>query len=86
VIATGTTHSVRDFLEAAFSKIDIEDYMDFVVQDPRFMRQSEVPYLKGCYSKAKVVLGWDPQVGFDGLVSRMVSYDIQQFKEQEMIG
>ena len=86
VIATGTTHSVRDFLEAAFSKIDIEEYMDFVVKDPKFMRPSEVPYLKGDYSKAKIVLGWGPKVGFEELVSRMVSYDIQQFKEQEIVG
>jgi GDPmannose 4,6-dehydratase len=50
------------------------------------MRPSEVPYLKGNYSKAKIVLGWDPKVGFEELVSRMVSYDIQQFKEQEIVG
>jgi GDPmannose 4,6-dehydratase len=86
VIATGTTHSVRDFLKAAFNKIGIEEYMDFVVQDPKFMRPSEVPYLKGNYSKARVVLGWDPKVDFDQLVSRMVEYDIQQVKEQETAG
>ena len=86
VIATGETHSVRDFLEASFATIGIEDYMTFVRQDPRFMRPSEVPYLKGNYSKAKVVLGWKPQVSFDDLVSRMVDYDIKQIKERETIG
>ena len=86
VIATGETHSVRDFLEASFAAIGIEDYMTFVRQDPRFMRPSEVPYLKGNYSKAKVVLGWKPQVSFSDLVSRMVDYDIKQIKEREMIG
>ena len=86
VIATGKTHSVRDFLKAAFNKIGIENYMDFVVQDPRFMRPSEVPYLKGSAYKAKVVLGWEPKVDFEELVSRMVEYDIQQAKEKEMIG
>ena len=75
-----------DFLEASFATIGIEDHMTFVRQDPRFMRPSEVPYLKGSYSKAKVVLGWKPQVGFDDLVSRMVDYDIKQIKEREMIG
>ena len=50
------------------------------------MRPSEVPYLKGNYSKARVVLGWDPKVDFDQLVSRMVEYDIQQVKEQETAG
>jgi GDPmannose 4,6-dehydratase len=86
VIATGKTHSVRDFLEASFDIIGIKDYMDFIVQDPKFMRPSEVPYLKGNYSKAKVILGWRPKVDFDQLVSRMVQYDIQQTKEQETIG
>ena len=45
-----------------------------------------MPYLKGSYSKAKVVLGWKPQVGFDDLVSRIVDYDIKQIKDREMIG
>ena len=85
VIATGTTHSVREFLEAAFNKIGIENYMDFVVQDPKFMRPSEVPFLKGSAYKAKVVLGWNPKVGFEELVSRMVEYDIQQAKEKETV-
>ena len=86
VIATGETHSVRDFLESSFATIGIEDYMTFVRQDPRFMRPSEVPYLKGNYSKAKVVLGWRPLVSFDDLVSRMVDYDIKQIKERETVG
>ena len=86
VIATGKTHSVRDFLESSFATIGIEDYMTFVRQDSRFMRPSEVPYLKGNYSKAKVVLGWKPLVSFDDLVSRMVDYDIKQIKERETVG
>tara|TARA_R110002020_G_scaffold133090_3_gene297015 strand:+ start:2016 stop:3041 length:1026 start_codon:yes stop_codon:yes gene_type:complete len=86
VIATGETHSVRDFLESSFATIGIEDYMTFVRQDSRFMRPSEVPYLKGNYSKAKVVLGWKPLVSFDDLVSRMVDYDIKQVKEREIVG
>tara|TARA_B100000029_G_scaffold311718_1_gene304273 strand:+ start:406 stop:1431 length:1026 start_codon:yes stop_codon:yes gene_type:complete len=86
VIATGETHSVRDFLKASFETIGIDDYTTFVRQDPRFMRPSEVPYLKGNYSKAKVVLGWNPQVSFSDLVSRMVDYDIKQIKERETVG
>jgi GDPmannose 4,6-dehydratase len=86
VIATGTTHSVREFLEAAFNKIGIENYMDFVVQDPKFMRPSEVPFLKGSAYKAKVVLGWRPKVDFEELVSRMVEYDIQQANTKETVG
>ena len=86
VIATGKTYSVRQFLEAAFSKIGIENYMDFVVQDPKFMRPSEVPFLKGSAYKARIVLGWKPKVGFEELVSRMVEHDIQQAKEKDTTG
>ena len=81
VIATGKTHSVRDFLVAAFDSIGIQDYSDFVVQDPRFMRPSEVPYLKGDPNKAKTVLGWEPEVSFEQLVSRMIDYDISALKD-----
>jgi GDPmannose 4,6-dehydratase len=76
VIATGETHSVRDFLVATFDQIGIQDYADFIVQDPRFMRPSEVPYLKGNPSKADVMLGWKSKVSFEELVFRMVNYDI----------
>jgi len=80
VIATGETHSVRDFLVAAFDQIGVQDYTDFVVQDPRFMRPSEVPYLKGNASKADVMLGWKPKVSFGELVSRMVNYDVSELQ------
>jgi len=76
VVATGESHSVRDFLEAAFAKIGVANYMDFVVQDPKYMRPSKVPYLRGDYSKALERLSWKPEVSFDELVDRMVKYDI----------
>lgn len=81
VIATGKTNSVRDFLTASFDRIGIQDYTEFVVQDPRFMRPSEVPYLKGDPNKAKTVLGWEPEVSFEQLVSRMIDYDISALKD-----
>jgi GDPmannose 4,6-dehydratase len=80
VIATGKTHSVRDFLTASFDRIGIQDYAEFVVQDPRFMRPSEVPYLKGDPNKARRVLSWKPEVSFEQLVSRMIDYDIGALK------
>lgn len=76
VVATGESHSVRDFLELAFAKIGVANYMDFVIQDPKYMRPSEVPYLRGDYSKAKEKFSWEPKVSFDKLVDRMVKYDI----------
>jgi len=81
VVATGEAHSVRDFLETAFSKIGVENYMDFVTQDPKYMRPSEVPYLRGDYSKALARLSWKPEVSFDKLVDRMVKYDIMELGE-----
>ena len=79
---------LKRYQQFAFSELwhCMYNYMDFVVQDPRFMRPSEVPYLKGSAYKAKVVLGWEPKVDFEELVSRMVEYDIKQAKEKEMIG
>jgi len=76
VIATGKTHSVRQFLEIAFGHVGLE-YEDYVVQDPRFMRPAEVDQLIGDNSKARRVLGWEPTVGFEQLVTMMVDSDIK---------
>jgi GDPmannose 4,6-dehydratase len=80
VIATGKTHSVMDFLKAAFRSVDLpddEDYiMKFVRVDPQFVRPSEVNYLRGDASLAREDFKWTPKVSFEQLVERMVSYDI----------
>ena len=76
VIATGRTHSVRQFLEIAFGHVGL-NYQDHVVQDPRFMRPAEVDQLIGDNSKARRVLGWEPTVGFEQLVTMMVDSDIK---------
>ncbi len=79
VIATGETHSVREFLEAAIEAADlpggIDDYVDF---DPNMIRPSEVEILVGDASKAKRVLGWEPKINFQELVSLMVKKDIER--------
>ena len=64
VIATGETHSIRDFLDAAFAHVGIDDWAPYVVQDERFMRPAEVDHLIGDASKAHDVLGWKPRVSF----------------------
>ena len=74
VIATGETHSVRDFADAAF-RIAGLDYRQHVVSDPRFFRPSEVDLLQGDASKARRVLNWAPQHGFEELVKDMVLSD-----------
>jgi GDPmannose 4,6-dehydratase len=75
VIATGRTHSVRDFLEIAFGRLDL-NYEDHVTQDPRYMRPAEVDQLIGDNSKAKRELGWEPTVSFEELVTMMVDADM----------
>ncbi|MCP4571166.1 MAG: GDP-mannose 4,6-dehydratase [bacterium] len=75
VIATGRTHSVRQFLEIAFGHVDL-NYEDYVKQDPRFLRPAEVDQLIGDSSKAKNELGWVPTVSFEDLVVMMVDADL----------
>ncbi|MEM8549913.1 MAG: GDP-mannose 4,6-dehydratase, partial [Verrucomicrobiota bacterium] len=81
VIATNQTHSVKDFLEASFSSVDL-DWNDYVGFDERFLRPAEVDLLIGDYSKAKNELGWEPQTDMKGLAELMVKAD-QQLLDQE---
>ena len=78
VIATGESHTVRDFCEVAFSHVGL-DYQKHVVMDPRFLRPAEVDTLLGDASLAKEVLGWEPQVTFEGLVKMMVDADLARW-------
>ena len=75
IIATGVTHSVRDFCERAFQHVGL-DYRDYVIHDESHLRPSEVDALVGDASKAHRVLGWSPSVGFDDLVAMMVDADM----------
>ncbi|MGQ9612567.1 MAG: GDP-mannose 4,6-dehydratase [Chloroflexus sp.] len=81
VIATGETHSVREFCELAFGYVGL-DYRDYVVIDQRFMRPAEVDLLIGDASKARQKLGWQPRTTFPELVQMMVEADLQLVKEQ----
>jgi GDPmannose 4,6-dehydratase len=80
VIATGETHSIREFLDAAFAHVGIDDWSKHVTQDPRFMRPAEVELLIGDATKAKEKLGWTPTVSFPELVAMMVDSDIAAVK------
>jgi GDPmannose 4,6-dehydratase len=75
VIATGETHSVREFAEKAFAHAGL-DWEKYVVVDPTLFRPAEVDLLIGDASKAKKDLGWRPEVTFDQLVARMVEADL----------
>jgi len=76
VIATGDTHSIREFLDYAFEHIGIKDWEKYVGQDPRFMRPAEVDVLRGDSTKAQTELGWKPKTSFQQLVYKMVGNDI----------
>ena len=80
VIATGETHSVREFLEVAFNHMGL-DWKKYVEIDPRYFRPAEVELLIGDYSKAKKKLGWEPKTRFTDLVKLMVDEDIRRLKE-----
>ena len=81
VVATGETHSVREFCQLAFDHVGL-DYEQFVVQDERFVRPAEVDYLVGDASKAKRELGWEPEVSFAQLVSMMMDADLRLVAKQ----
>ena len=83
VIATGKTYSIKEFLNEAFSLIDIWDWENFIVIDPKFYRPADVEYLLGVPLKAKDQLQWEPKVTFEELVKLMVDNDINEAQKLE---
>jgi GDPmannose 4,6-dehydratase len=84
VIATGETHSVREFLEKVFQKLDL-DIEKHVEIDSRYFRPTEVDVLLGDASKARKKLGWSPKVGFEQLIDMMVSADLEQAQKEKTL-
>lgn len=100
VIATGESHSVREFVEKAFKEVGIDitwegdgvnevgknrDTGDVLVEiDPRYFRPTEVDYLRGDPSKAKKKLGWEPRVSFDELIRMMVREDLKEAERDQL--
>ena len=82
IVATGETHSVREFLELSFGRLDL-DYRDFVEFDTKYTRPSEVDVLLGDASKARKVLGWEPEVDFPSLVKMMVDHDLELARREK---
>ena len=80
VVATGETHSIREFLDLAFGQANL-DWKKHVEIDPRYYRPAEVDILMGDYSKAKKKLGWEPRTKFPELVKLMVEADIKLLKD-----
>jgi GDPmannose 4,6-dehydratase len=84
VVATGEAHSVREFVEAAFTRLGL-DWQEFVEIDPRYYRPTEVEHLHGDPSKAVRELGWQPRVSFAELVARMVDFDLELAKQEKTL-
>jgi GDPmannose 4,6-dehydratase len=82
VIATGETHSIREFLDVAFRRVNISDWERYVVQDPRFFRPAEVDLLVGDPEKARTHLGWSPKVTFEDLANMMVDCDVAEQRQR----
>jgi GDPmannose 4,6-dehydratase len=82
VICTGETHTIREFLDAAFKMVGINTWDHLIVQDPAFYRPAEVDYLRGDSSKARTKLGWTPKTSFEGLVNIMMSHDVAHFPSE----
>lgn len=77
VIGTGTSHSVRDFVEAAFREVGVENWKKYIEIDPRYYRPSEVDNLIADTRKAKTVLGWKHTTNFPELVRIMLKHDLE---------
>ncbi len=84
VVATGETHSVREFVAEAFSRLDLE-WEEFVEYDPRYERPAEAETLVGDAAKARQVLGWEPKVRFKELVQIMVEADLELAQREKKI-
>ena len=84
VVATGEAYSVREFVEKVFGRLGL-DWQAHVEIDPRYFRPTEVEYLLGDPSKAKAKLGWEPKIGLNELVERMVAHDLELARQEKTL-
>src|SRR5580658_196565 len=83
-VATGESHSVREFLEAAADRCAL-DWRNVVETDPRYLRPTEVDYLMGDSSKIREKLGWRPKISFEKLVHLMVDHDLELARQEQTL-
>jgi GDPmannose 4,6-dehydratase len=84
VVATGASHSVREFLDEVFGCLEL-NWREFVEFDPRYLRPTEVDLLEGDSSKARARLGWAPKVGFKDLVRMMIDHDLELARSEQTL-
>jgi len=82
VVATGISHSVKDLIQVAFDRLEL-DWKGYVISDTNLFRPAEVDHLLGDPRKAKAKLGWEPKVIFEKLIEMMVDYDLQLIKRTQ---
>ena len=84
ILATGQSYKVRDFVKAAFKKVEL-DWEDYVRTSDKYQRPNEVHFLRGDSTKAQEQLGWSPKVDFQGLVSMMVESDLLLAEKEKVL-
>lgn len=84
IISTMKTYSVREMIDYVFKKLDM-DYNKFIIQDEKFMRPEELKYLKGDSTKARKILGWEPEYTFEMLMDEMINHWDEQIRINKMI-
>jgi GDPmannose 4,6-dehydratase len=84
VLATGQSHTVKEFAQLAFKKLDLE-WEEFVESSQKYFRPNEVEFLLGDYTKAEKELGWKPTTSFDKLVDLMIESDMHLAKQEEVL-
>ena len=80
VVATGKTHSVRQMCEYVFKTLEL-DYKDYIVQNPKYLRPEELPYLKGDSTKIRTELGWEPTYTFESMMDEMIEHWLNIYKK-----
>jgi len=81
VVSTMKTHSVREMCELVFNHLGL-DYKDYVIQNPKFLRPEELPYLKGDSTKIRTELGWKPTYTFKGMMEEMVDHWLEYYSKE----
>lgn len=85
VVATGFTHSVRELVNKVFSKLEM-NYEEHVIQDKKYMRPQELPYLKGDSDKIRKALGWEPKISFDEMIDEMIIFWDEKLRTENVMG
>ncbi len=84
VVATGETHTVKEFAKLAFEEVNL-NWEDYIVSSEKYLRPNEVDYLLGDPTKAKKELKWEPKTSFNELVKMMVDYDLNLAKREQVL-